>query len=270
YFSIIISTEIMHYPLFVIEEIKLCTEYNIPIFMAEMAIGGLSSPATLAGTLIVCLASTFPGIVLSQLFKKGHPCIEASFPTIMDPVTAGVGGFPENAMADSARSQICRKFGLLLSQQTALVTGTTDFDQNCIAQMSWNFGGLITSSFDSFWGAGTLDAGLVYSPHSLVFANELASMARRVWRGIPVDDDSIALDLIKNVDPGMFIMEDHTVVHSRKDIWQGRYIKIKPNDVEKKDISEKIHDDIVNILSSHKGEALSDSILKDIKNIQKK
>jgi trimethylamine---corrinoid protein Co-methyltransferase len=252
YFATIISPEVLHYPDVVIEQIKLCTENNIPTFIGTMPIGGISSPVTIAGTLVVCLATVLPGIVLAQLLKKGHPCNDSSFPTFMNPATAGTGGFPENIMADMARAKICEKLGLPHSQQTGLAAISSEFSQDSIAEISWNFGELARSSFDAFWGAGCIDSGLTFSPHSLVFANELASLARRIWKGIPVDDDSLAIEQIKNIEPGMFIMEEHTALHARQDLWRGKYsmpLEQTPT-ADKKDLGERIDENLKKSLIS--------------------
>ena len=173
----------------------------------------------------MCLATTFPGIVLAQLFKKGHPCTEASTPSFMDPATAAIRGIPENALADMAKLEVCRKLGPLVGQLSAFGAITPEFNQDAIAKITWDFGELATCAFDSFLAIGALDTGLVNSPKATVYANELASMARRVWRGIPVDDDSLAVDVIKSVGSGMYLTNTHSALHARKDLWRGKYIK---------------------------------------------
>ena len=249
YFATIVSPEVLHYPDVVIEQIRLCTENNVPVFLGTMPIGGVSSPVTIAGTLVVCLATVLPGIVLAQLLKKGHPCSDNSFPTFMDPATAGTGGFPENVMADMARAHIDEKLGLPNSQQTALATVSSEFSQDSITETAWNFGKITGSSFDAFWGAGCVDSGLTFSPHALVYANELANLARRIWKGIPVDDDSLALEQIKNVEPGMFIMEEHTALHAREDLWHGKYsLPLEQAAANKKELGERIDENLKNIL----------------------
>ncbi len=268
YFSLLINPEVLHYPAYISEQIELCAENNIPVFIATMTIGGLSSPVTMAGTLTMCLASTFPGIVLAQLFKKGHPCTENSTPSFMDPATAGISGMPENVLADMARLEVCRKLGPLVGQLSAFGAITPEFNQDYIAKMTWDFAELVTSSFDAFLMIGSVETGLVNSPHALVYANELASMARRVWRGIPVDDDSFAIDLIKNVGSGTYLAESHTAIHARQDLWRGKYIKNIPlGDWEKegkKDISERINEDLRRILDAHNVEPLSEPLSEEV------
>jgi len=274
YFSLHINPELLRYPAPISEQILLCAENNIPITIATMGIGGLSSPVTMAGTLVMCLATTFPGIVLAQLFKEGHPCTEASTPSFMDPATGGIRGIPENALTDMAKLEVCRRLGPLVGQLSALGAITPEFNQDFIAKMTWDFGELATCDFDSFLAIGAVDTGLTNSPHATVYADELASMARRVWRGIPVDDDSFAMDVIKDVGSGMYLTQTHTALHARKDLWRGKYIKNISLDAwekdGKKDMAERIHEDLGKILDAHKVEPLPAPLQKAIDNIVKK
>ena len=274
YFSLHINPELLRYPAAMSEQIQLCAENNIPIFIATMGIGGLSSPITMAGTLTMCLVTTFPGIVLAQLLKKGLPCTEASTPSFMDPATGAIRGIPENALTDMAKLEVCRKLGPLVGQLSAFGAITPEFNQDAVAKITWDFGELATCSFDSFLAIGAVDTGLLNSPHATVYANELASMARRVWRGIPVDDDSFALDLIKEVGSGMYLTQTHTALHARKDLWRGKYIKNISLDgwekIEKKDIAERIHDNLGKMLDAHHVEPLSDSLQKAAHDIVEK
>lgn len=271
YFSLHINPELLRYPAAISEQIQLCAENNIPISIATCGIGGLSSPITMAGTLTMCLVTTFPGIVLAQLLKKGLPCTEASTPSFMDPATAAIRGIPENALTDMAKLEVCRKLGPLVGQLSAFGAITPEFNQDAVAKITWDFGELATCSFDSFLAIGAVDTGLLNSPHATVYANELASMARRVWRGIPVDDDSFALDLIKEVGSGMYLTQTHTALHARKDLWRGKYIKnISLDGWEKdgkKDMAERIHEDLAKVLDSHTVEPLSEPLQKAVNDI---
>ena len=274
YFTLHINPEVLHYPTDVSEQIVLCAEYGIPISIAAAAIGGLSSPVTMAGTLTMCLATTFPGIVLAQMAKDGHPCTETSTPAFMDPATAAIGGMPENCLSDMARAQVCRKLGPLVGQLSAFGGLTPEFNQDYIAKTTWDFAELITSPFDAFFVVASLEAGLANSPHALVYANELASMARRVWKGIPLDDEHLALDLIKNVGSGMYIAEEHTAMHSRTDLWRGRYVKtISRHDWEaggRKEMSTRIQEDLCEILDTHVVEPLPERVQAAVRGIVEK
>jgi trimethylamine---corrinoid protein Co-methyltransferase len=271
YFTLHINPEMLRYPAAISEQIQLCAENNIPITIATMGIGGLSSPITMAGTLTMCLLTTIPGIVLAQLLKKGLPCTEASTPSFMDPATAAIRGIPENALTDMAKLEVCRKLGPLVGQLSAFGAITPEFNQDAMAKITWDFGELATCSFDSFLAIGAVDTGLLNSPQATLYANELAGMARRVWRGIPVDDDDFAMDVIKSVGAGMYLTQTHTALHARKDLWRGDYIKNISLDAweekGKKDMSERMQENLKEILDSHTVEPLSEPLQKAVDDI---
>ena len=99
---------------------------------------------------------------------------------------------------------------------------------------------------------------------------ESASAARHVWKEIPVDEDHLAIDKIKTVKSGMYIMEEHTALHTRKTLWRGKY-SLPLRDAEGgKDLSGRIDDHLKNILETHEVEPLSKSQQKAINDIVEK
>jgi trimethylamine---corrinoid protein Co-methyltransferase len=270
YFATILSPLILFYPKFIGENMRMAVENNIPIFMSTMPIGGVSGPVTIAGTLTIILATTLPGVMLTQLMKKGHPCNEFSFPAFMDPATGNVGGYPENSMADAARLQVCKKLGLPLSQQTALPASSEEFNQDAMIESALDLERLQPYSFDAFWGAGTLESGLVFSPHALVYANDLASLTRRGWKGVTLDENNFAVDLIEEVKGGLYTSEDHTACNTRKSLWRGKYTAPKGPASIGKDMGERIHDNLQKIIAKHIVEELDEKTLTTITEIADK
>jgi len=193
----------------------------------------------------------------------------------MDPATAAIRGIPENALTDMAKLEVCRKLGPLVGQLSAFGAITPEFNQDAVAKITWDFGELATCSFDSFLAIGGMEAGLVNSPHATVYTNELASMARRVWRGIPVDDDSFAIDVIKRCGK-RYVSHADPYSASCKEGFVERQIPLKNislSDWEKggkKDISERIHEDLSKILGAHEVEPLSEDLQKALKAITEK
>jgi len=67
---------------------------------------------------------------------------------------------------------------------------------------------------------GYIDSGLTSSPEMMVLADELASAARFISRGIEINDKTLALDVIDEVGPaGNFLTHDHTVKNFREALW---------------------------------------------------
>ncbi len=66
------------------------------------------------------------------------------------------------------------------------------------------------------YGGGMLEMGLTMSFGQLVMDNEIIAMTRKVLAGIPVNDETLAVDVIKNVGArGHFLGEEHTYRHMR-------------------------------------------------------
>jgi len=80
---------------------------GLPISILSMGLVGGTTPATLAGTLVVTNAEILAGVVLAQLVNPGNPVMYGSSTTIMDMqyATSPVGA-PEHGMFGAAVAQI--------------------------------------------------------------------------------------------------------------------------------------------------------------------
>ena len=66
------------------------------------------------------------------------------------------------------------------------------------------------------YGAGMLDSGLIFSYAQLVIDNDIFKMIRKVMQGMHIDDENLAVDIIKSVGPGGdFLMQEHTMKYMR-------------------------------------------------------
>ena len=75
------------------------------------------------------------------------------------------------------------------------------------------------------YGLGMLEMGITMNLAQLVIDNDFAAMIRRVLKGIPVNDEQLAADVIKRVGArGNFIAEDHTLKFMREYNSQPKYI----------------------------------------------
>ncbi len=66
------------------------------------------------------------------------------------------------------------------------------------------------------YGPGMLESGITFDFGQLVLDCEFARMIKHTVMGIPVNDETLALDPIKEVGPGGdFLMHKHTYSHMR-------------------------------------------------------
>jgi trimethylamine--corrinoid protein Co-methyltransferase len=67
------------------------------------------------------------------------------------------------------------------------------------------------------YGLGMIESGMTFDFGQLVMDDEFAGMIKQCVRGIRVDDESLAIDVIDEVGPfGDFLSHDHTMAHMRE------------------------------------------------------
>ena len=114
------------------------------------------------------------------------------------------------------------------------------------------------------YGAGMLDSGLIFSYAQLVIDNDIFKMIRKVMQGMLVDDENLAVDIIKSVGPGGdFLMQEHTMKYMRT--LPSAPKLIDRNNRENwlaaggKRLAERAAEKAADILENHKPMALSDA-----------
>jgi len=121
------------------------------------------------------------------------------------------------------------------------------------------------------FGSGMLESGITFDYGQLVLDCEFARMIKHTVQGIPVSDETLALDVIKEIGPGgHFLMHKHTL--------QGMRSQSKPEIIDRKtrEIWEKkgattAYERAIEkarwIMENHKPEPLPDDVLTKIRSI---
>ena len=196
-------------------------EKGLPVVVPTEPICGTTSPITLAGNVLTHIAETLGGIALVQSVRKGAPGICGSVGSITNLKTMDhVGGAIERAMINAAVAQLAQYFELPLYS----TGGTSDAKEVDIqaAYESAMSGLLVSMSGANYIHdiAGLMEADLTVSYEKLVMDNEILGMCRRVLRGIEVNDDTLAADLIIEKGPGSnFLDAEHTIKHMREEFF---------------------------------------------------
>ncbi|KUK37125.1 MAG: hypothetical protein PWQ99_573 [Clostridia bacterium] len=122
------------------------------------------------------------------------------------------------------------------------------------------------------YGLGMLELGVTFDFAQMVIDNEIARMINRVLQGIPVNDDTLAVDLIKEVgSSGEFVTKEHTFKNFRKEQSQSKLIDRRMRDawLEKggKDLTARAYEEAIHILETHKPEPLPPGVPEKIREI---
>lgn len=197
---------------------------GLPVVVPTEPMCGTTAPITLAGSILTHVAETLAGITLVQCVKKGAPGICGSVGSISDLRTMGnLGGTIERSLINAAVSQMSQHFELPLYS----TAGTSDAKSvNVQAAYESAMSSLLVAMSGANYIhdiAGLMEFDLTVSYEKLVVDNEILGMCQRVLRGIEVNDDTLAVDLMIEKGPGKdFLAEEHTVKYMRQEYFVPR------------------------------------------------
>jgi len=193
---------------------------GVPILYSPGPLMGATGPATVAGTVVLTNAEVLFGVVLTQLIKPGAKVILKPDTDVFDMKTTQVTyGSPEQNLGKVAMVQMAKRYQLpIYGLGGGVECKTPDAEAAAEAMMSMLLNGLAGMNMNQ--SLGTLSWGLYGSPEMVVICDEMVNMIKRVLDGIAFDEDTLAVDVIRQVGPGGdFLSQDHTVRHFRKELF---------------------------------------------------
>ncbi len=122
------------------------------------------------------------------------------------------------------------------------------------------------------YGSGMLELGMTFSYGQYVADNEIVRVLRRTLEGIPVSEDTMALDVVSKVGPGgHYLLEDHTSDRMKT-------AHVLPKFIDRDNRSEWVKNGSVtfidsatkkaiDIIENHKAKPLPDTVLKELRAI---
>jgi len=208
-----------------VDKLLFCAEKSMPVIYSPAPIAGSTAPMTIAGHVAQGLAECFCGLVIHQLKTKGAPFIMGMGPAVLDMATAQCSyNAPEYLLAYIAIVEMSHFYNL----PNWGYAGTTD-SQIPDEQATFE-AGLLTfiaemAGSNLNHDVGYLDFGRTGSLDMIVILDEVIDQVRRLYRGIPVNDDMLALDVIKEVGAdGNFLVHRHTLEQLQSTQWRPRLI----------------------------------------------
>ncbi len=252
----------------------VAAEWGIPTGFMPMPMSCATAPATLAGNLVVATVDAVSPLVLMQLVNPGTPVYFAAAPTAIDIKTGGyTGGGPEDFLLAAAFSEICHFYQIPLAVG-GFATGAKLPDWQAAVDNS--FAGLmpVLTNTSIINGAGTLNGSKIFSLQALIMDAEIFSIIAKTSQGIEVNDETLAVELIKKVGPGgNFLSAKHTRKYMR-DIWQPVVYDRKPygqwEESGRKGAYEEATELARWIIENHEVEPLEEGIKKEFAAIIKR
>jgi trimethylamine--corrinoid protein Co-methyltransferase len=195
--------------------------HGLPISLSVEPLSGATAPVTLAGHLAQWAAEALSGVTLVQLVNPGSPCLPGYVGSITDLRTMDyLCGAVEQGMLNAGTAQLAHYWGL-----PCYNTGGMSDSKALDTQMGYE--SAMTSLMAALAGAnfihsaaGLMEFAMVASYEKYVMDDEIIGMVKRAVRGIEVNDETIAREVIAQVGPaGHYLAEAHTIAHMRDEFF---------------------------------------------------
>ncbi len=198
------------------ESLIYLVDNNLPAYGTIVPNAGLTAPMSLIGSLALGNAEFLAMGLLMQMVRPGAPLIYATLSTVADLRSGSyTPGAVETGLMHMAHCQMARFYGV----PSGGYIGLTNAHLND-AQSGYETGigttGAVLAGSDMLNMGGLLDSLMAFDFAKAAIDNEIGLMLKR-FVGFPrVNQDRLALDVIKQVGPGGSFMETpHTMAHMR-------------------------------------------------------
>ena len=252
---------------------EMC-RFGIPFQIYTIPGSGTSAPVTLAGTLALSVAELLSGLVLTQIVNPGAPVRLMGYAGSSD-MRSGDFTFasPETTLMAGALAQMLQLYGV-----PHAVHGSTTRSNALDAQVGYETGML--NLFSALSGAdivieatsSALENTETSYPEQAIIGDEICSFINRILKGIEVNQETLALDVIREVGVGgEFLTHPHTMEHFKHEQWDaqlGNRIRREPwEESGSKDIQARAKDRLKEILSTHQPKPLDPDVKKKLQEI---
>lgn len=206
-------------PLKFAEDACACLEAAVhggmPVLLLSAGQAGATSPAALAGAVVLQVAECLAGLAYVNAIKPGAVAIMGSWPFVSDLRTGAMsGGSAEQALLTAACAQMMHFYdltgGLPAGMKDSKVPDAQAGAENAYTNVIAGVAGA-NMVYESLGMHASLLSSCL---ESYVIDNDTLGASMRVVRGIDVNDESLSVDVIRQVcmeGPGHFLGSDQTL-----------------------------------------------------------
>ena len=203
-----------------VDKVIFAARHAVPVIFTPCPLAGGTAPMTAAGIIIQATAESFLGMVLSQTIRPGLPFFMGGVLSVMDMNAMILSyGAPELSLMMAGITELAHYVGLPL-WQTGGCTDSKCLDEQAALEGSLSCFFSALTGGDLCHDVGYTESGITGSIFQTVMMDEAIGFSRRITRGIEVNEDTLAADVIQNVGPdGHYLYEDHTMKHFKTEFW---------------------------------------------------
>ncbi len=252
-----------------LQKCMFLAEKGLPQLYIPLNAGGVNSPVTTAGCMASMNAGTLLGIVLAQVVREGSPV-----------AVPGWNGGPYNLQTMVGNYVLADEQGVPTSMGKYYdlpvfgLGGSTDskvLDQQCGFEITLSLMTSLLHGANIIHDVGFMDSGMQGSLQVIVIANDILGFLRAATRGVEVNDETLALDVIEELGPtGSYLDHAHTLCHYREPFYSTLADKNQYSVWLKrggKTMENRAMEMVESILEKHQVEPLPKEIQQGIKEI---
>lgn len=198
--------------------VEVCRR-GMPVVLSAAPMAGSTSPVTLAGTLVQLNAEQLAGLTLTQLVSPGAPVIMGPIPATAD-MRSGkyLGGSVELGISNAAITQLAHRYQIPIYNSAGMTDSKLPDIQAGVEKAQSAIQVALAGTNFIHHAAGMLEDMSTIAYEQFVIDNEMLGMAMRAVRGIEVDDETLAVDVIDRVGPGgHYLADEHTLHYMRSE-----------------------------------------------------
>lgn len=252
-----------------LQKLLFMAEKGLPTTYTPVVLRGVNGPVTAAGAIALANAGELAGLVIAQLKREGTPVI----------LTGGVNDMLDmrttvDAYADPNNRvmlvELAHRYGLPIFG----LAGCSDSkvpDEQAAAEAAFSIILEALAGAGMAHDVGYLEGGMTNSIEQIVICDELIAYTKQFMKGLEVNEETLALDLIDELGPhGDWMGTDHTRRHYRKD-WYPKLFDRRPYDdwlaAGGKTLRQRARERALKILETHHPEPLPADVQRKIDEI---
>jgi len=182
---------------------EVCIEsmkFGAPVWTVVAPQAGATAPAALAGALVQVVAEALATLLLVDLVSPGYPVLVGPWPFVSDLRTGGFsGGGGEEAVMNAAAAQILNHYGLASSVSAGMTDSKLPDNQAGYEKALTVALAALAGANNVSESAGMLGSLMGCSFEALVIDDDMLGQVLRTVRGIEVNDETLSIDVIREV-----------------------------------------------------------------------
>lgn len=238
-----------------IEIMKMAMEHSYPILTTVCPMAGTTAPYTVAGTILMANIEALIPVLITQIYKPGHPVTYGTGPSVTDMRTGHDLYYkPEKMLFKTAATQM----GAFYNLPVAGEAGGTMTWRSDMQNGAESFAYLLASHFgrqNIIGGLGSMHNANGMSAEQIILQCGLVDMAEYLAAGIEFSEEKLAFDSISRARPGgHFLTDDLTLkMLQSKEFFHSEYLDLTGGyDLSVPDAYEMAHRRAEDIVAQYK------------------